>query len=334
MSGPLTSQSSLHLTSEFLVDLNSDLSILKDPPPKDVISPAFGQRYIPKLLRILAAEESTAEKKLKTLALFLTAIVDDARKSEVLQSPDKTVFLDLLSGSGEDIKTATCKAVKKLFDFTPTREYLYKSGIVEVLLKNVDSVPGPVAECFSGLVANRDIVSKLLEGEKELVVTLCKLLTSEDMKAREFSAQTLGCLSREDEGVRQVLANGIDDLLEGLKQNKSIVFKNGCVFTVMQLCRCYDGKVVVIKSSGVEALAECLQIQEEETQTLAMAALLGLSTELEAKERISNACTEDLMKLQYSPNPQLKSNTGNLIESISEFPAAKAKFKKTVLVIT
>ena len=63
----------------------------------------------------------------------------------------------------------------------------------------------------------------------------------------------------------------------------------------------------MIGASGVELLAECLQIQEEETQTLAMAALLGLSTELEAKERISDACVEDLMRLQYSPSPQLVS---------------------------
>ncbi|QDZ19293.1 hypothetical protein HOP50_02g18080 [Chloropicon primus] len=333
MSGPLTSQSSLHLTSEFLEDLNSDLGIYKAPPPKDIISPAFGQRYVPKLLRILSSGESTSEKKLKTLALFLTAIVDDVRKAEVLKCEDRLVFLDLLSGTDNDIKTATCTAVKKLFDFTPTREFLYDSGIVKALLSNVDSVPGAVAECLSGLAANRDIVPKLL-GEGALVLTLCKLLTSEDMKAREFSAHTLGNLSREDEGVRQVLANGIDNLLEGLKQNKSLVFKNACIFTVMQLCRCYEGKDAVIGSSGVEIIATCLQIQEEETQTLAMAALLGLSTELEAKERISNACTEDLMKLQYSPSAQLKSNTDNLIASISEYPAAKAKFKKTVLVIT
>ena len=101
----------------------------------------------------------------------------------------------------------------------------------------------------------------------------------------------------------------------------------------------------------MELLAACLRIQDEDTQTLAMAALLGLSTELEAKERISNECTEDLMKLQYSPSAKLvslpastqppslslslqKSNTDNLIASISEFPAAKAKFQKTVLVIT
>ena len=90
----------------------------------------------------------------------------------------------------------------------------------------------------------------------------------------------------------------------------------------------------MIGADGVETLASCLSTQEEETQTLAMAALLGLSTELEAKERISNACTEQLMRLQYSPSPQLKSNTENLISSISEFPAARAKFEKSVLVVS
>jgi len=303
MSGPLTSQSSLHLTSEFLEDLNSDLGIHKPPPPKDVISPAFGQRYVPKLLRILATAESSSEKKLKTLALFLTAIVDDARKAEVLQCEDRVVFLELLTNAQDkEIKTATCTAVRKLFEFTPTREFLYDCGIVDVLLSNVEAVPGPVAECFSGLAEKRDMVSKLLSDTK-VASTLCVLLRSEDLGAREFSAQTLGCLCREDAGVAQVLSNGIGDLLEGVRQASSLVLKKACLFTVMQLCRCYDGKVVVIRASGVELLAACLRIQDEDTQTLAMAALLGLSTELEAKERISNECTEDLMKLQYSLPP-------------------------------
>ena len=307
MSGPLTSQSSLHLTSEFLEDLNSDLSIHKPPPPKDVISPAFGQRYVPKLLRNLATAESSSEKKLKTLALFLTATVDDVRKAEVLQCEDRVVFLELLTNTQDkEIKTATCTAVRKLFEFTPTREFLYDCGIVDVLLSNVEAVPGPVAECFSGLAEKRDMVSKLLSDTK-VASTLCALLRSEDLGAREFSAQTLGCLCREDAGVAQVLSNGIGDLLEGVRQASSLVLKNACLFTVMQLCRCYDGKVVVIRASGVELLAACLRIQDEDTQTLAMAALLGLSTELEAKERISNECTEDLMKLQYSPSAKLVS---------------------------
>ena len=150
------------------------------------------------------------------------------------------------------------------------------------------------------------MVSKLLSDTK-VASTLCVLLRSEDLGAREFSAQTLGCLCREDAGVAQVLSNGIGDLLEGVRQASSLVLKKACLFTVMQLCRCYDGKVVVIRASGVELLAACLRIQDEDTQTLAMAALLGLSTELEAKERISNECTEDLMKLQYSPSAKLVS---------------------------
>ena len=88
MSWPLSSQSSLHLTSDFLEDLNSDLGIYKEPPPKDVISPSYGQRYIPKLLRILSSEESSVEKKLKTLALFLTSIADDRLKAECISCPD------------------------------------------------------------------------------------------------------------------------------------------------------------------------------------------------------------------------------------------------------
>ena len=259
--------------------------------------------------------------------------MDDTRKAEILKCSDRTVLLDLLAGDNDDIKTATCTAVKKLFDFSPTRDFLLDSGIVKSLLANVGSVPGPAAKCFSGLVSNRSTVSKLLADEA-VVATLCGLLKSEDMRAREFSAETLGCLCREDEGVRQVLSNGIGDLLEGLKQSESLVFKNSCAYTFMQVCRLHEGKVVVIGASGVEVLAACLQIHEADTQTLALAALLGLSTELEAKERISNACTEDLMKLQYSPLPRLKANADYLIASISEFPPAKAKFENTVLLIT
>ena len=240
--GPLTSQSSLHLTSEFLEDLNSDLDIHKEPPPKDLVSPAFGQRYVPKLLRVLASEESPAEKKLKTLALFLTAISDDTRKAEILSCEDKLVFVDLINQDDKDIKTATCQAVRKLFEFTPTRQFLYKSGIVDVLLTNVDSVPSPVAECFACLAEIRDIVPLLLE-EKSVVTVMCKLLTGGDAKTQEFAANTLGSLSRVDEGVKQVLAVGIEDLLKGLKQSESIEFKNACIYTIMQLCHSYDGKV-------------------------------------------------------------------------------------------
>ena len=253
MSWPLSSQSSLHLTSDFLEDLNSDLGIYKEPPPKDVISPSYGQRYIPKLLRILSSEESSVEKKLKTLALFLTSIADDRLKAECISCPDGKVFLELLLHPNNDIKTATCKAVSKLFEFTPSREFLYKGGIVQALLNNVGEVPGAVAGCFCSLTKNRDIISTLLKREKTVqnvlvkeitvVDTLHKLLKSDDMEAREYSASSLGALSREDEGVRQVLAIGISSLLDGVKQEESLKFKNACIYTIMQLCHSYDGKV-------------------------------------------------------------------------------------------
>ncbi len=306
---PLTSQSSLHLTSEFLEDLNSDLNIDKDPPPRDVISPAYGRRYIAKLLRILATEEaqSPVQKKLKTLDLFVTSISDDALKAECVNCPNGNVFLQLLSEPDKELKTKTCTAITKLLDFVPCREFLYDAGLVQVLLSNVDSVPASVAEVFNSLTKSRDIVAKLLE-EAAVVATICALLKSEEMRAREFSAYCLGSLCREDEGVRQVLEIGIESILDGLKEGGSMELIKACLYTIMQLCHSFEGKIAVLGANGVEYLAPCLTIPQEETQTLTMAALLGLSTELEAKKIISEACTEHLMKLQYSPSPHLVSH--------------------------
>lgn len=326
---PTSSHASLHQVSEDLKDINRlDLDI--ERPEHETISRAYGQRLVPKLVRILSAKGLEEEVALKALDLLFVCLSNDSLKAELAGADDGSVLINLLKGDAgttPKVKVAACEVISKLCSFVKCRDLLYDAGLVATLLEVVSDVPEAAAEVFHRLATNRDIVNLILLDEKIIKALVSMLDGDGSLKAKESASFCLALLARREGGIKQLLSAGISSLLEGAKQTTSLALKEASITTLMQICHEYEGKTAVIGASGVETLAACLS-SDEKIQTLATAALLGLSTELEAKEKIADLCGPRLFQLRRSLFPPLMANIKHLIASVSEYPAAKKMFEE------
>lgn len=238
---PLSSQASLHHVSEVLEDLNHNLDI--ERLTTDVVARAYGKNFVPKLIRILSAEDADEEKRVKTLNLLLTALSDDLLKVEWSEATDGKVFLDLLKSGSNDVKKMVCSVMSKLCNFTQTRNILFTAGLIPALLESTSEVPEATAECFNNLSKNKDIIDDIIVDDN-VVPCLLNLLKSQSSRTKTSAALSLAALARKDEGIEKILGNDLAPLFEGIRQDQWQPVKEACITTLMQICHGQEGKVI------------------------------------------------------------------------------------------
>ena len=320
--------------------LKERLPDLSEPFPSGVVSDeialAYGRRHVCKLIDVVSLPSSDLpENELhRALRYLLSILTNQESKAEAVSLNTAAPVAALLKRDDPETRRLACETLAALAHSLDGRKSANDAdapSACTALLKDDDGAVRVAAAGFLAAMAKHsDGAAYVMSAAEGGVVAALAAAANDDESshvAKTLACETLALCTLTDDGVLVALRGGTAvHLMRALEREEArthTAFRAAVARCLKNVCQHETGKIQAFEKDVVVSLAPLLRSRDADVRLQATGALMGVTTENDAKLAVMKAARNDLAALLRDPTAAVAENALAILQNCCESPAAK-----------